>query len=180
MARIVEVEAYEGAEDPASHAFRGRTERNRAMFGPPGRLYVYFTYGMHFCANVVCGPEGQGSAVLLRAALPLDGLEAMRAGRPDRLGDAKLCSGPARLCRSFGIDRSRDGADLLGAGAGIRLVRDAVGPPARPAQGPRVGLSARAGAAQGWPWRFAVADAPAVTRPPPPLVVPGCGAAHEE
>jgi DNA-3-methyladenine glycosylase len=112
-ARLVEVEAY-GPNDPASHAFRGPTPRNRVMFGPPGHLYVYFTYGMHFCANIVTGRDGQGSAVLLRAAEPLVGLEAMSARRgvdATRL----LCSGPARLTQSLGIGRAEDGADLVRA-----------------------------------------------------------------
>jgi DNA-3-methyladenine glycosylase len=112
-ARLVEVEAY-GPDDPASHAFRGRTVRNHVMFGPPGHLYVYFTYGMHFCANVVTGRDGEGSAVLLRAAEPLQGLRAMAARRG--VGAPRLlCSGPARLTQAFAIDRTDDGADLLRA-----------------------------------------------------------------
>ena len=110
-ARLVEVEAY-GPHDPASHAYRGPTPRNRVMFGPPGRLYVYFTYGMHFCANVVTGRDGEGSAVLLRAAEPLEGLDAMS---PRRGVDAVrlLCSGPGRLTQALGIDGADDGADLV-------------------------------------------------------------------
>jgi DNA-3-methyladenine glycosylase len=111
-ARLVEVEAYEQG-DPASHSYPGRpTRRTEVMFGAPGRLYVYFTYGMHFCSNVVTGPDGYGSAVLLRAAEPLDGLEAMAANRgTDRL--RLLCSGPARLTQALAIRRDDNGADLV-------------------------------------------------------------------
>ncbi len=114
--RIVEVEGYRGAEDAASHAYRGRTLRNATMFGPPGRLYVYFTYGMHFCANVVCGDEGEAQAVLLRALAPVDGLAAMRAARPAARRDVDLCNGPAKLCQAFDITRELDGSDLVGGG----------------------------------------------------------------
>jgi DNA-3-methyladenine glycosylase len=115
-AKIVETEAYEH-DDPASHSFRGPTPRNATMFGPPGRLYVYFTYGMHHCMNVVTGLLGVGSAVLLRAGEPLIGIEEMirLRGRAD-----SLCSGPARWCQAFDIDRSLDGSDLV-AGSEIKI-----------------------------------------------------------
>ena len=168
VGRIVEVEAYRGGLDPASHAFRGPGPRNATMFGPPGHLYVYFTYGMHFCANVVCGTDGEASAVLLRALAPIAGLELMRAARPAARRDAELCAGPARLCQAFAIDRSLDGADLVGGWAGIALLDDGTPPPEAPANGPRVGLSSRVGEAVQWLWRFAVPGDPAVSRPPPP------------
>jgi DNA-3-methyladenine glycosylase len=110
-ARLVEVEAYD-PDDPASHAFRGPTPRNEVMFGPAGHLYVYFTYGMHFCSNVVTGLVGEGSAVLLRAAEPLDGLQAMASNRGVS-GVRLLCSGPARLTQAFGIGGGENGIDLV-------------------------------------------------------------------
>jgi DNA-3-methyladenine glycosylase len=159
--RIVEVEAYCGAADPGSHAFRGMTRRNATMFGPPGRLYVYFTYGMHWCANAVCGDEGEGVAVLLRALAPLEGLEAMRAARPAARRDVDLCSGPAKLCQAFGLDGAFDGADLVDASHGVSIVHDGTPPPVVPAVGTRVGLSAGAE----HPWRWWVPDDPNVSRP---------------
>ncbi|MGZ5352050.1 MAG: DNA-3-methyladenine glycosylase [Actinomycetota bacterium] len=144
-ARLVEVEAY-GPDDPASHAYRGRTARNEVMFGPPGHLYVYFTYGMHFCANVVTGRDGEGSAVLLRAAEPLEGLDTM-AGRRGVEALRLLCSGPARLTQAFGIDRSDDGADLV-RGTALQLRAGAAVPPRGVARSTRVGISL--GTAQRW------------------------------
>ena len=112
VARLVEVEAYEQG-DPASHSYRGRpTPRTEVMFGPPGRLYVYFTYGQHFCGNVVTGADGLGSAVLLRAAEPLDGRDAMAANRGTQ-SERLLCSGPARLAQAFAIGRDENGTDLV-------------------------------------------------------------------
>jgi DNA-3-methyladenine glycosylase len=119
-ARLVEVEAYE-PDDPASHAFRGRTPRNAVMFGPPGHLYVYFTYGMHFCMNVVTRRDGEGSAVLLRAGGPLAGVDTMRALR-GRERATDLCSGPGRFTQALGIARPENGADLV-AGDEVWLER---------------------------------------------------------
>jgi DNA-3-methyladenine glycosylase len=158
--RIVEVEAYAGSEDPGSHGFGGQTPRNRTMFGPPGHLYVYFTYGMHWCMNVVTGEPGSASAVLLRAGAPLVGVEAMRARRPAARRDTDLCSGPARLTQALGINKAHDGIDIV-SGA-LRLVQDEVGPPADPVVTTRVGL--REGRGDRLPWRFLVADAPHVSR----------------
>ena len=162
-ARIVEVEAYCGADDPGSHAFRGPTARNATMFGPPGHLYVYFTYGMHWCANAVCGPGSVPHAVLLRAGAPLEGLDVMRARRPAARRDRDLCSGPARLAQAFGIDRALDGADLVRAGDGIRIVDDGVAPPRRPVASTRIGLST--GRGDDLVWRFIVSGDPNLSRP---------------
>ncbi len=161
VARIVEVEAYAGAADPASHAFRGMTARNATMFGPPGHLYVYFTYGMHFCANVVCGTDGEASAVLLRGLTPVAGLDAMRAARgPAARRDRDLCSGPGKLCQAFGLDRAFDGADLVTGDLGVEVRDDATPPPAVPGVSGRVGLTV----ATEVPWRFYVTGAVGLSR----------------
>ncbi|MFP5377812.1 MAG: DNA-3-methyladenine glycosylase [Acidimicrobiia bacterium] len=151
--RVVEVEAYAGAEDPASHAFRGRTPRNASMFGPPGLLYVYRSYGIHWCANAVCGEEGVGVAVLLRALAPLTGLDAMRAARPGAARDRDLCRGPGRLCQALGITGAHDGADLVTADRGPFLADDGTPPPADPANTGRVGLTS--GVEHRWRWYVA-------------------------
>lgn len=157
--RIVEVEAYCGEGDPGSHAFRGMTARNRTMFGPAGGLYVYFTYGMHWCANVVCGDEGEGVAVLLRALAPLSGVDAMFAARPAARRERDLCSGPAKLCQALGLDGSFDGADLVTADRGVWLGDDGTPPPRHPFQTTRIGLSAGAE----HPWRWCVPGDPHVS-----------------
>ena len=150
-ARVVEVEAYCGPIDPGSHAFRGKTKRNATMFGPPGGLYVYFTYGMHWCANAVCGDIDEGLAVLLRAAAPLTGLDEMRGLRgPGAKRDRDLCSGPAKLCQAFGLDGLHDGADLVTGDHGVVIVDDGVRPPRRPGNSARIGLTA--GAEHPWRW----------------------------
>ena len=161
VARIVEVEAYVGSEDPGSHAFRGMTRRNATMFGPPGRLYVYFTYGMHWCANAVCGEEGEGVAVLLRALAPVAGLEEMRAARVRARRDRDLCSGPGKLCQAFAISGEHDGADLVTGDRELVIVDDGRPPPATPAVATRVGLSV----GTDLPWRWYVPGEPNVSRP---------------
>jgi DNA-3-methyladenine glycosylase len=166
VGRIVEVEAYVGSIDAGSHAFRGPTARNSTMFGPPGHLYVYFTYGMHWCANAVCSEAGVGHAVLLRALAPVAGLEEMRAARGARFADRDLCSGPAKLCQAFGIDRAFDGADLVKGDRGVRLCDDGTPPPAAPAQSLRIGLAH--GKGHEHPWRWFVPDDPNVSRAPRP------------
>ena len=165
MGRIIEVEAYRGEEDPASHAYRGPNGRNQAMFGPPGHLYVYMSYGIHWCANVVCGPVGLARAVLLRALAPLAGLDLMRSARwvaQRRQEDRDLCRGPGRLCQAMGIDRSFDGYDLARRGARLWVASDGVEPPPVPLVGTRVGIST----GRDLPWRFLVDD-PGVSRPVP-------------
>ena len=112
--RLVEVEAYQGPADPASHAYRGQTARNGVMFGPPGHAYVYFTYGMHFCVNLVCQPAGQPEAVLLRAGEVVEGADLARERRGGK--DRDLARGPGRLCQALAIDRAQDGADVCGSG----------------------------------------------------------------
>lgn len=152
--RLTEVEAYDGGGDPGSHAFRGRTPRNAVMFGPPGRLYCYFTYGMHVCCNVVCGPEGTAAAVLVRAGEVVDGLEQARERRPGA-SDRDLARGPARLCRALGIGLGDDGADLVDGTVTLTLGD----PPAEVSTGPRVGLRG----APERPWRFWTTGDPTVS-----------------
>jgi DNA-3-methyladenine glycosylase len=155
VARIVETEAYQ-QDDPASHSFRGPTARNEVMFGAAGFLYVYFTYGMHFCMNVVTGRPGVGSAVLLRAAEPLEGLEVM-AGRRGTTTPRSLCSGPARLTQAFGVSREQNGIDLVAGGElwlGGGRVPDGV-----VRTGPRIGIRHAADV----PWRFWVDGSPFVS-----------------
>ena len=150
-ARIVEVEAYAGHDDPGSHAYRGRTPRTEIMFGPAGHLYVYFSYGMHWCANVVCGDDGVAMAVLLRAGAPVAGLDEIRRDRPAARSDRDLCNGPGKLCQALEIGKGQNGADLVaGALGGVRIVDDGMPPPAQPGTSPRVGLSA--GADLRWRW----------------------------
>ena len=159
--RIVEVEAYRGADDPGSHGFRGPTKRNATMFGPPGHLYVYFTYGMHWCANVVVETEGVAAAVLLRALTPIQGLDAMYAARgPAARTERDLCSGPAKLTQALGIDGALDGANLVSGDLGVIVVDDGQPPPPTPAVTARIGLTNGAGL----PWRFYIEGAADVCR----------------
>jgi DNA-3-methyladenine glycosylase len=155
--RIVETEAYQ-EDDPASHSYRGPTDRTRVMFGPPGHLYVYFTYGMHYCMNVVTGKPGEGSAVLLRSVEPLEGEDWMAERRGGVSSPRLLCSGPARLTQAYGIGRADNGADLvqgsLFVAAGRALPDERVG------VGPRVGISLAADR----PWRFVELGSPFVSR----------------
>ena len=176
---LTEVEAYTGASDPASHAYRGRTARNAVMFGPPGHAYVYFTYGMHFCVNLVCLGNGSASAVLLRAGRIIEGEDLARTrrtrGKPIPFRD--LARGPARLCQALDIDRSLDGADVCVPESPLRMrwpdasttARSAAvlargdDPPKPPRgkilSGPRVGISV----ATEVPWRFWVQGEPTVS-----------------
>ncbi|MEO8695195.1 MAG: DNA-3-methyladenine glycosylase [Acidimicrobiales bacterium] len=154
--RIVEVEAYDGALDPASHAYRGLTPRNAVMFGRPGHLYVYFTYGMHWCANAVCREDGVAAAVLLRALAPIDGLELMHAARPRVRRDRDLTSGPAKLVQALGIGPAHNGADLTRRASPVRILDDGTTPPATPTVSTRVGLSV--GVEQLWRWYVAGDD----------------------
>lgn len=170
--RLTEVEAYAGqGEDPGSHAFRGLTPRTAVMFGPPGHLYVYFTYGMHWCANVVCGPAGRAGAVLLRAGEIVDGVPLARARRtrPDGAppSDRDLARGPARLTRALGLDGAHDGHDLCAAEARIWLEPPPDGEHPAPGvavrTGPRVGVSGPGGDAARYPWRFWLDGEPTVS-----------------
>ena len=199
--RLTEVEAYDGPNDPGSHAFRGRTGRNATMFGPPGHVYVYFTYGMYYCANLVCGPVGQPSGILLRAGeVTADSLELARKRRPSAASARDLARGPARLVMALGLGREFDGADACGDGP-IRLLRsgDSVEAQGSSGQklarsrgrgsgkartaapvirtGPRVGLSAAADR----PWRFWLDGEPTVSvyRPAKPRRAAGATAAAD-
>ena len=159
--RLTEVEAYAGVgQDPASHAHRGRTVRNAVMFGPPGHLYVYFTYGMHWCANVVCGPEGAASAVLVRAGEVVDGADVARKRRHTARAGRELARGPARLTTALGIDRTADGAFLLEDGGPVTLR-----PPPSPVDASWVRSGPRVGVAGGHdvPWRFWLDGEPTVS-----------------
>ncbi len=158
--RLTEVEAYAGEADPGSHAFRGRTPRSEVMFGPAGVAYVYFSYGMHWCMNVVTGPDGTASAVLLRAGEVVEGVELARERRAGAR-DRDLARGPARLAKALGVTGELGGTDLLDPASPLRLVPGAPVDPAVVRTGPRVGVS---GAGAPTPWRFWVDGEPTVSQ----------------
>jgi DNA-3-methyladenine glycosylase len=189
VGRIVEIEAYAGPEDQASHARFGRTNRNEVMYGPPGIAYVYLVYGMYDCLNVVTGPEGQASALLIRAVEPLEGIDRMREDRwtiarerrrrpwddaartaartrLDRLPPTRLASGPGAVGAAFGLDRSWTGTDLCAEDGPLRLVFDAATlAPTDVVASPRIGIDYAGPDWAGRPWRFHVAGHPSVSRP---------------
>ncbi|MDN3358077.1 DNA-3-methyladenine glycosylase [Actinomadura sp. DC4] len=154
--RLTEVEAYAGPRDPASHAYRGPTKRNEVMFGPPGHAYVYFTYGMHFCVNLVCMGEGDPSAVLLRAGEIVEGRALAEARRP-RSTARDLARGPARLCEALAIDREMYGADVCAESSPLRVFRGS--PVPSPRAGPRTGVTSAKDVA----WRFWIDGDPSVS-----------------
>jgi DNA-3-methyladenine glycosylase len=158
--RIVEVEAYLGVLDPASHAYRGPTARNATMFGPAGHLYVYLSYGVHWCANATCG---DGLAVLIRALSPLTGIDAMRGDRVAARRDRDLCNGPGKLTQALAIDHGHDGADLVSVDRGVTIADDGTSPPDVPVRSTRVGITVAADEL----WRYSVRDDPNVSRPRP-------------
>ncbi|MGB3410954.1 MAG: DNA-3-methyladenine glycosylase [Microthrixaceae bacterium] len=160
VARIVEVEAYWGQHDPASHAYRGMTPRNATMFAGPGLLYVYRSYGIHWCANVVLKEPGEAAAVLLRAVEPIEGLQILAERRRGVRRQFDLTNGPGKLCAGLGITFDDDGTDLLSSDSEVRLMSDGREPPHNPLITTRVGITR----AIEKPWRFAVPDNKWVSR----------------
>ena len=159
--RLTEVEAYDGPNDPGSHAYRGRTDRNAVMFGPPGHTYVYFTYGMWHCLNLVCGPEGRASGVLLRAGRIVEGVDFARAHRPASRKDSDLAQGPARLATALSVDRRLNGADACSDDGGpFRMLTGTPPPRSAVRSGPRTGIGGD-GAAH--PWRYWIGGDPTVS-----------------
>ncbi|MGC5000433.1 DNA-3-methyladenine glycosylase [Streptomyces sp. DT195] len=159
--RLTEVEAYDGPNDPGSHAYRGRTARNDVMFGPPGHVYVYFTYGMWHCMNLVCGPEGTASGVLLRAGEIVEGAELARERRLSARNDKELAKGPARLATALDVDRALDGTDACTLqDTPLRILAGTPVPSEQVRSGPRTGVAGDGGV---HPWRFWVADDPTVS-----------------
>lgn len=162
VGRIVEVEAYAGPDDPASHAYGGMTPRTTSMFGLAGTLYTYLSYGVHTCANISTGPAGAGQAVLLRALEPLEALDAMRDARQAARRDVDLSNGPGKLCAALGITLAHDGVDVCDPAAEVRLVSDGTPPPRDPVRTPRVGISK----AKERLWRFVVPGSHFASRGP--------------
>ncbi|NDL57378.1 DNA-3-methyladenine glycosylase [Phytoactinopolyspora sp. XMNu-373] len=163
--RLTEVEAYMGSDDPGSHAFRGQTPRNAVMFGDAGHLYVYFTYGMHFCANIVCGPVGLATAVLLRGGEVVEGEELARKRRPAARSARDLARGPARLASALGLGRELNGVDLLTGTGGVSLdAANEYPEPRSVATGPRVGVAGKGGDGGRFPWRYWLEGDPTVSR----------------
>lgn len=159
--RLTEVEAYDGANDPGSHAYRGQTARNRVMFGPPGHVYVYFTYGMWHCMNLVCGPEGAASGVLLRAGEIVEGAESARKRRLSARNDRELAKGPARLATALSVGRDLDGTDACAPGdSPVEVLHGTPVPVDQVRNGPRTGVAGDGGI---HPWRFWIADDPTVS-----------------
>ncbi|MEU9307648.1 DNA-3-methyladenine glycosylase [Streptomyces sp. NPDC048256] len=159
--RLTEVEAYDGPNDPGSHAYRGPTARNGVMFGPPGHVYVYFTYGMWHCMNLVCGPDGTASAVLLRAGEIVEGAESARKRRLSARNDKELAKGPARLATALDVDRALDGTDACATGdTPLRILTGTPVTSDQVRSGPRTGVS---GDGAVHPWRYWVADDPTVS-----------------
>ncbi|MCX5047171.1 MULTISPECIES: DNA-3-methyladenine glycosylase [unclassified Streptomyces] len=159
--RLTEVEAYDGANDPGSHAYRGPTPRNGVMFGPPGHVYVYFTYGMWFCMNLVCGPEGRASAVLLRAGEIVEGAALARKRRLSARNDKELAKGPARLATALDVGRDLDGTDACTSGdTPLRILTGTPIAPDQVRNGPRTGVAGDGGV---HPWRFWSANDPTVS-----------------
>ncbi|WP_026414981.1 DNA-3-methyladenine glycosylase [Actinomadura oligospora] len=156
--RLTEVEAYAGPRDPASHAFRGRTARNAVMFGPPGHSYVYFTYGMHHCVNLVCGPDGTASGILLRAGEIIEGQDLAAARRP-RSSARDLARGPARLCNALAIARPENGLDVCDPDGPLRVLAGDPVVPTSVRSGPRVGVNG----GKDTPWRFWIDGDPTVS-----------------
>lgn len=146
--RIVEVEAYR-SDDPASHSFRGPRPRNRSMFGEPGHLYVYLSYGLHHCVNLVCGAVGDGQAVLLRSVVPIRDIAEMRRRR-GQVRDADLSNGPGKIGSAFGVDLDFDGVDVVNGERGVRLFDDGTGAPSDPVVTSRIGISV--GLDHAWRW----------------------------
>jgi DNA-3-methyladenine glycosylase len=162
--RLTEVEAYDGPNDPGSHAYRGRTPRNAVMFGPPGHVYVYFTYGMWHCMNLVCGPEGRAGAVLLRAGEVVEGIEWARKRRLTARNDIELAKGPARLATALDVDRALDGTDACAAeGSPLRILTGTPVPSGQVCSGPRTGVAGDGGNGDIHPWRYWIADDPTVS-----------------